>query len=145
MKKSLAVFALITSICLGTTFVVVSAEIPVWVDPNMVGPDDEVYSCVTMLGHQQRGGCTQTVAGIGVEYTVLTSPSGFTWDVNEPNEFRFEWVPTATGIFYARICASVTEPYEAGDQYWTIALKVNEPLWPTLSWWSELIRYQTTN
>ena len=26
--------------------------IPVWVDPNMVGPDDEVYSCVTMLGYR---------------------------------------------------------------------------------------------
>ena len=107
-KGFLVFFLILFMTAYGTIFVVVSDPAP-WVDPNVVG-GDSIYPLTTMLGHSRIGGCIESDPNVGIAYTVLTEPEGFSYEIIEPNEFRFQWSPNSVGIFYARVKLTVIRP-----------------------------------
>lgn len=147
-SKSILLIVIILAVCavsLGTWFVVVSGP-PGWVDRNVVG-DDEVLVREFGLGQTvQFGTEPDQRPGIRIEYLVLSHPEGFAWiasdpnDPNQPNGIDFEWTPTETGIYYARVQATVVQPYESGQQTFSLALRVRESISPLLKWYWRIRR-----
>ena len=141
MRRSVSVMLIILAISatLWATWFVVMPGSPAWVDPNVVG-DDQVLVQNMMIGMPYQGGCAESVVGVGVRYEVLGYPEGFVWEVIEPNngdpnQFVFEYTANQTGVYYARMKATVVEPYLAGETYYSLAFRVREAIFPNSVWW----------
>jgi hypothetical protein len=135
-KLKLFIFLVLGLAAYGTIFVVVLEPAPSWVDPNIIG-QDTLEAISTITGVPITGGAVETEPGVLTVFEVLTSPPGMTWDVNDANAITYRWEPVTTGIFYARIRGQVIEPYPAGETYWTFAIRVREPIFPSVEWWHE--------
>lgn len=141
----IAIILVMSVAVLATWFVVVEGP-PGWVDPNQVG-DDMVLAREFGLGETvQFGTEPDQRPGIRIEYRVLSSPDGLVWiasdpnDPNQPNGIDFEWTPPATGIYYARVQATVVQPYESGRETFSLALRVRESISPLLKWYWRIRR-----
>ncbi len=141
MKNKLSIIVvLFGTIAAGATFfVIVNGEPVEWIDPNQVG-GDKIMPIEMMMGNRAEGGFPEQNSASTTTFTILSTPPGLVWDLNEPNTLGYEWTAPARGTYYARFQANISGPYDGGTEYWTIALRSRRPRYPDLKPWYRIIR-----
>ena len=123
--------------------IVLGGLLAVWAQPNGTEGDPitpNVYPVMIIQGDTVTGGAVETDPNHITEFEVLSSPVGFTYDVNEVNTLQFQYVSDLIGIETAYIRATVTSPYKGRPVIWAIQIDTRSDLVPKLEWFHNVVQ-----
>ena len=113
-----------------------------WLDANDYDAGDKLMAVPHVpVGSRVAGGFVPGENWVEGAVTIILDHEAVTWSLDDANSlWGWEFIaPNEPGIYYARFQARVTEPYNAGSEYWTLAFEVVPQVYLNLRWWYQYL------
>ena len=113
-----------------------------WLDVNDYDAGDKLMAVPHVpVGSRVAGGFVPGETWVKGAVTIILDSNDITWSMDDANSlWGWEFIaPNEPGIYYARFQARVTEPYNAGSEYWTLAFEVVPQVYLNLRWWYQYL------